>query len=253
MARALEWQPASRITTKATGQRTAGLMARVELIRRLSCITIMRSTHNRSGAPIKAPRGACSSAAARRSMPAFFSSVRTRRSNSGRRRSAANWRRHNRIGTAGDPPTVSPAGDMAGDTALRRHPDPVANPGMIRDPGLSAEFAPFADPGRTGNSGQRGKTRISSDFAVVPDMHQVVELDPAANPGAPHGRPVDSGIGADFDLPLDVPRCRSAEFWPAPPRPRRSRILPNRSRHRCAAPPGRQSRPFPESKPGCGK
>ena len=74
---------------------------------------------------------------------------------------------------------------------------------MLADPHLPAEDCSIFHNRGTGDSCLRGNHNIFADDAVVPDVHQVVDLGAAPDPCLSQRSPVDGGVGSDLDTVFD--------------------------------------------------
>ncbi len=120
-----------------------------------------------------------------------------------RRASAATCRSHSRCGTAGLPPTVSPAATsritpacaaMRAPAPMRRWPVKAA---------LPAHDDEILQHGTSGDAGLRHDHAAAAEADVVPYLYQIIN--PAARPDhrIRPGAAVDGGIGADLDVVAD--------------------------------------------------
>src|SRR5713101_3952082 len=86
---------------------------------------------------------------------------------------------------------------------LRGQDRPLADTHMVGDAHLPRQHGPVADLTGAGHADLADQNHVLSDVAVVPDLHQVVDLRAAADDRRAHGGAVDGGIGADLDVVLD--------------------------------------------------
>ena len=75
---------------------------------------------------------------------------------------------------------------------------------MSDDADLSAYHDLCADPNAAGDPGLRRDHRVLSDDDVVGHLHQIVDLHAVLNPGPSKTGAVDRGIGADFDVVINL-------------------------------------------------
>jgi hypothetical protein len=74
---------------------------------------------------------------------------------------------------------------------------------MTRHSHLTRQRDAFFDYGTAGNSNLRGQQRVPSHRHTVPDLHQVIDLGARADARFPDCRPIDRGVGTNFDVVLD--------------------------------------------------
>ena len=79
----------------------------------------------------------------------------------------------------------------------------VAHLDVIGETGLPSELAPFADSDGARHARLRGHARKLADLAVVANLDEIVEFDPAPKNRRAHRRSVDRRIRANFDIVLD--------------------------------------------------
>ena len=84
---------------------------------------------------------------------------------------------------------------------------------MTGDTYLSAEHAPLPHLGASGHADLGRHHRVGTDFDIVGDLHQIVELHAATNVGAAHRRAVNASVGANFDAILHGDEYRFAESF----------------------------------------
>src|ERR1700694_5131546 len=88
--------------------------------------------------------------------------------------------------------------------APQNHPRPHGS--VLPNPHLPAENRSIFDDAGTRNPGLRGSHHILPNHAVMPDVHQVIDLRPPPDPGLPQGPAVDRGIRPDLDIVFDHQR-----------------------------------------------
>ena len=75
---------------------------------------------------------------------------------------------------------------------------------------LAAEHTPFPHLSGSGDAHLGRHDGVLADVVVVCYLYEVVEFNAFAHVGAAHGRTVNTGIGADFNIVLD---CHDADLW----------------------------------------
>src|SRR5919198_5271554 len=93
--------------------------------------------------------------------------------------------------------------DIAGDAGLRGDDGAVTDREVAGDSHLPGEDDTAADPARPGDPHLGHDDRVFPDLHVVSDLHEVVDLGPAADDRQPQGRAVDGRVRADLDVVVD--------------------------------------------------
>jgi hypothetical protein len=119
-------------------------------------------------------------------------------------------------GHPGDDRSALDVGHHAG-LAGRR--GPVADDHAVADADLSCECHALPDLRRSGDSDLSADDRVLPHGHVVTDLHQIVDLRPAPDPGFRQRRPVDAGIGPDVNVVFehDDPDLRNTAVLPPVP------------------------------------
>src|SRR3989442_8856044 len=81
--------------------------------------------------------------------------------------------------------------EVAGEARLRGDDSAVTDREMVGDAHLSGEHDTPADPARPGDPHLGDDDRVLADLDVVTDLHEVVDLGPAADDRLPQGGTVD--------------------------------------------------------------
>src|SRR5439155_890204 len=93
--------------------------------------------------------------------------------------------------------------ELPGEARLRGDDSAVTDREMVGDAHLAGEHDTPADPARPGDPHLGDDDRVLADLDVVTDLHEVVDLGPAADDRLPQGGTVDGRVGADLDVVLD--------------------------------------------------
>ena len=75
---------------------------------------------------------------------------------------------------------------------------------MADDADLASQDHALTELGRTADAALSYQQAEGTDFHVVRDLHQVVDLGAAADDGLAQSRSVDAGAGADLDIVFDA-------------------------------------------------
>src|SRR6266498_2228234 len=98
----------------------------------------------------------------------------------------------------------SPATDVLGNATLRTDGGVIANLNVPNDTSLTANQDTLTDPDTAGNSGLRCDDGILADHNVVRDLHEIVDLCSFLDPGSAKTSAIDSRIGADLHIIVDL-------------------------------------------------
>src|SRR5581483_7514702 len=93
---------------------------------------------------------------------------------------------------------------VAGHAGLGGEDGPGADGHVIGDSHLAGQHRTVADAGRAGDADLGYQDHVLAHVAVVPDLHQVVDLGAAADDRLAEGRAVDRAVGPDLDVVLDA-------------------------------------------------
>src|SRR5882672_2760015 len=93
--------------------------------------------------------------------------------------------------------------DVAGHARLRHQDRPLADGDVVGHADLPREHGPAPDLARARHAHLADQDHVLTDIAVVPDLHEVVDLRAAPHDGRAHGGAVDGGIRSDLDISLD--------------------------------------------------
>ena len=104
---------------------------------------------------------------------------------------------------------------VGGNAGLGADNHALADADSIRDSDLASENRVFLDDYAARDASLRGDHDILANLAVVADVHEVVDLRPAANARKVERAAVDRGIGADFDVIFNFQAADLGEFFVA--------------------------------------
>src|SRR5450759_4093356 len=90
-----------------------------------------------------------------------------------------------------------------GDHGARMDDDAIGDVEVSHDTGGTADHAVPSYARAAGDSGAAGDRSVRADAHVVPDLDQIVQLDPVFDHSVIQRAPVDASIGADFDVVAD--------------------------------------------------
>ena len=82
--------------------------------------------------------------------------------------------------------------------------DPVADLGVVLDPGLAGHDDVVARLAAPGDADLAAEQVVAADLVVVADHDEVVDLRPLADPGGLEGGAVDRAVRADLDVVADL-------------------------------------------------
>src|SRR6266567_2240381 len=106
-----------------------------------------------------------------------------------------------------------PAADVLGNATLRTDGGVIANLDMPNDTGLAANQDTLTDPHTAGNSGLRCDDGILADHNVVRDLHEIVDLCSILDPGSAKTGAIDSRVGADLHIIVDLYNSELLNFF----------------------------------------
>lgn len=90
--------------------------------------------------------------------------------------------------------------NVSGDTALCLYLRAVRNFYMTGEPNLPANTAVLTNFGAAGDTALCCNNGMGTDFHIVSNLYQIIELDALPDDGAAHCGPVDGRISANFDF-----------------------------------------------------
>ena len=79
---------------------------------------------------------------------------------------------------------------------------------MTQHDGAATHCAMRANSGAASHTDTTGHCGVLANPHVVPDLHQVVELDTVLDNSVLQCAPVDAGVGADFDVIANLDRTQ---------------------------------------------
>ena len=103
---------------------------------------------------------------------------------------------------------------------------------MVGDRHLTADHRTLPHPAAPRHPGLTGNDHMRPDIGVVGDLHQVVDLRPAADPGLTQGRPVYAAVAADIHIVLDHHPPELRDLAMALPVPAKTETVPAQYRPR---------------------
>jgi hypothetical protein len=104
--------------------------------------------------------------------------------------------------------------DRTSDPGLRPDNRPVADFEMIDDAYLAGQGDASADPSAPGDAHLGGDDAVLTDYDVVSDLHEIIELGAPADHGAAEGGTVYGGIGADLYVVMNFYPTGLRDFQP---------------------------------------
>src|SRR5207245_5790988 len=107
----------------------------------------------------------------------------------------------------------SPAADVLGNATLGTDGGVIANLDMSNDTSLTANQDTLTNPHTAGNSGLRCDDGILADHNVVRDLHEIVDLCSLLDPGSAKTGAIDSRVGADLDIIVDLYNSKLLNFF----------------------------------------
>src|SRR6266545_3768989 len=102
--------------------------------------------------------------------------------------------------------------DVARHTGLGRENRPLANRYVVGDTYLPRQDRPVADPAGAGNADLGDQDHVLADLAVMPDLHQVVDLRAPADHRVAERPPIDGAVGPDFHVSVDPQAAHLGDF-----------------------------------------
>src|ERR1700730_17472690 len=97
-----------------------------------------------------------------------------------------------------------PGGDVVGHAGLGGEDGARPNRHVVGHANLHGQHGPVAHPRGARDPDLGDQDHVFAHVAVVPDLHQVVDLAAAAHDRLAEGRAVDRGVGPDLDVVLDA-------------------------------------------------
>src|SRR5262249_17583184 len=74
---------------------------------------------------------------------------------------------------------------------------------VVGDPDLAAQHCEIAKDHAAGQAAAGNDDAVPADLAVVPDLHEVIDLVALANPSVATATAIDASVGANLDVVLD--------------------------------------------------
>src|SRR5262249_43729079 len=99
---------------------------------------------------------------------------------------------------------LMPIGDIAMHTGLGPDDDPIADPCVVLDSGLTGHDHVVARLAAPGDPDLAAEQIVPADLVVVADHDQVVDLGPLADPRGLERGAVDRAVRADLDIVTDL-------------------------------------------------
>jgi hypothetical protein len=93
------------------------------------------------------------------------------------------------------------------DAAHRRRHHLIAQMEVAGHAHFAAKDDIAAQSGTAGNADLRHENRIFADHNIMAHHYQIIDAGSGLDPGRAEGGPVDAGIGADFDVVVDLHRA----------------------------------------------
>src|SRR6266478_8483670 len=97
-----------------------------------------------------------------------------------------------------------PGRDVVGHAGLGGQDGARPDRHVVGHADLTGQHGPVAHPRRARDAQLGDQDHVLAHVAVVPDLHQVVDLGAAAHDRLAQGRAVDRGVGPDLDVVLDA-------------------------------------------------
>lgn len=107
---------------------------------------------------------------------------------------------------SGDPPDNTPIRNVAGNKGLRRNLHIAADSQVIEDAALTAHDHVVPHRRRTPDPTLCDYDTILPDIDIVPDLNKIIDFRAAADACDTAASPVDSTVGADFNIVFDNDR-----------------------------------------------